>query len=80
MSGLNENVHVQHGCSLDPDGVGSVRSPRVRRQVAEGGEELFHLLLQHFVSLFRIVLGSLGVSQLDLHHGVFLLLLVQLFV
>lgn len=78
MAGLNENV--QRNSSLNPDGVGSVRSPRVCGQVSKGREELFHLLLQHVVSLLRVVLGSLGVPKLDLHHGVFLLLLVQLFV
>lgn len=73
--------------SLYPDGVVAILSARVRgraaagrREVAERGEELLHLLLQHLVPPLGVVLGPLGVAQLDLGHGVLLPLLVQLLV
>ena len=75
--------------SLYPDGVGAIWPARVggrgrgvagRGEVAERGEELLHLFLQHLVSPLGVVLGALGVAQLDLGHGVLLPLLVQLLV
>lgn len=73
--------------SLYPDAVAAIGSPVVGGrggagggEVAEGGEELLHLLLQDLVAPLGVVLGALAVAQLDLRHGVLLPLLVQLFV
>lgn len=73
--------------SLNPDGVVTIRSARLcdgvgarGGEVAEGGEKLLHLFLQHLVPPLGVILGALGVAQLYLRHGVFLPLLVQLLV
>lgn len=77
---------VPRRSSLYPDGVVTIRSAGVRgcgvascSEVTKRGEKLFHLFLQHLISPLGVVLGALGVPQLDLGHGVLLPLLVQLF-
>lgn len=88
VSGLpSSSTNVPHHPSLYPDGVVAIRPPWVGRcrsagrgEVAERGEKLFHLFLKHLISPLGVVLGALGVAQLDLCHGVFLPLLVQLLV
>lgn len=75
-----ESVRPALDVLLNPDSVGSVRRAWLGREVTKGREELLHLFLQHSVTLLGVVLGALGVAQLDLHHGVLLTLLLQLVV
>lgn len=47
-------------------------------EISEGSEELLHLLLEEDVSFLCILMGPLGVSEPNLQHVTFFLLLVQL--